>query len=176
MPKALAVVLTEGKHFKVDESGSYIGSLMKGTVQILDIPSDKELQDYTSRVIGNNFDFRKASSEEFNWRRNNPVPLYPGEKESPIKHIVFISKENRTYDEVFGQLEKGQGDPELARYGTGASFHNSAGTASVQDAAIMTNHLKIARDFAIADNFYVDSDVSADGHRWLVNTYPNEWV
>jgi YVTN family beta-propeller protein len=165
-----------GKTFKVDESGSYIGSLMKGTVQILDVPSDKELQDYSKRVIGNNFDFRKASSEEFMWRENNPVPLYPGEKESPIKHIVFISKENRTYDEVFGQLEKGQGDPELARYGSGVSFHNSAGTASVRDAAIMTNHLKIARDFAIADNFYVDSDVSADGHRWLVNTYPNEWV
>ncbi len=165
-----------GKTFRADESGSYIGSLMKGTVQILDIPSDRELQDYTNRVIGNNFDFRKASSEDFQWRRNNPVPLYPGEKESPIKHIVFISKENRTYDEVFGQIEKGLGDPELARYGRGASFQNSAGTASVQDADIMTNHLKIARDFAIADNFYVDSDVSADGHRWLVNTYPNEWV
>ncbi len=164
-----------GRNFRVNESGSYIGSLMKGTVQILDIPSDEDLKTYTTQVISNNFDFKKASSENFKWRRNNPVPLYPGEKESPIKHIVFISKENRTYDEVFGQLEKGDGDPELARYGTGVSFHNSARTASVQDADIMTNHLKIARDFAIGDNFYVDSDVSADGHRWLVNTYPNEW-
>jgi YVTN family beta-propeller protein len=164
-----------GRNFKVSESGSYIGALMKGSVQIMDIPPDKDLQDFTKRVINNNFDFKKASSEDFEWRKNNPVPLYPGEKESPIKHIVFISKENRTYDEVFGQIEKGRGDPELARYGSGVSFHNSAGTASVQNADIMTNHLKIARDFAIADNFYVDSDVSADGHRWLVNTYPNEW-
>ncbi|NOR34491.1 MAG: hypothetical protein GQ579_07415 [Bacteroidales bacterium] len=165
-----------GSNFKVSESGSYIGSLMKGTVQILDIPSDTELKSYTNSVIGNNFDFKKASSTNFKWRRNNPVPLYPGEKESPIKHIVFISKENRTYDEVFGQLEKGEGDAALARYGSGVSFHNSARTVSVQNADIMPNHLKIARDFAIADNFYVDADVSADGHRWLVNTYPNEWV
>ena len=165
-----------GRNFQVSESGSYIGSLMKGSVQILDIPDDKEMKTYTNQVITNNFNFNKASSAKFNWRRNNPVPLYPGEKESPIKHIVFISKENRTYDEVFGQLEEGVGDPELARYGQGASFYNVARTDSVQDADIMPNHLKIARDFAIADNFYVDSDVSADGHRWLVNTYPNEWV
>lgn len=164
-----------GKDYYLTSAGSYIGSLMKGTVQILDIPSDEELENYTKQVIANNFNFEKADSEIFEWRKNNPVPLYPGEKESPIKHIVFISKENRTYDEVFGQIEGGNGDAGLARYGSGVSFRNSTRTASVQDADIMSNHLKIAKDFAIADNFYVDSDVSADGHRWLVNTYPNEW-
>ena len=165
-----------GSTFERGPEGSYIGSLMKGTVQILDIPSDEDLKNYTEQVIANNFDFNKASSEKFDWRRNNPVPLYPSEKESPIKHIVFISKENRTYDEVFGQVEKGNGEPQLARYGLNASFTNNAGTDSVQNADVMVNHLKIARDFAISDNFYVDADVSADGHRWLVNTYPNEWV
>jgi len=165
-----------GSTFNRGPEGSYIGSLMKGTVQILDIPSDEELEEYTQQVIANNFDFNKASSEKFDWRKNNPVPLYPSEKESPIKHIVFISKENRTYDEVFGQIEKGKGEPQLARYGRNASFTNNAGTDSVQNADVMVNHLKIARDFAISDNFYVDADVSADGHRWLVNTYPNEWV
>jgi DNA-binding beta-propeller fold protein YncE len=165
-----------GSTFKRGPEGSYIGALMKGTVQVLDIPSDEELKLLTEKVVANNFNFEKASSEKFTERKNNPVPLYPGEKESPIKHIVFISKENRTYDEVFGQVEKGKGDPELARYGRNASFTNSAGTDSVQNADVMVNHLKIARDFAISDNFYVDSDVSADGHRWLVNTYPNEWT
>lgn len=165
-----------GSTFKRGPEGSYIGALMKGTVQVLDIPSDEELKLLTEKVVANNFNFEKASSEKFTERKNNPVPLYPGEKESPIKHIVFISKENRTYDEVFGQVEKGKGDPELARYGRNASFTNSAGTDSVQNAVVMVNHLKIARDFAISDNFYVDSDVSADGHRWLVNTYPNEWT
>ena len=165
-----------GSAFKQGPEGSYIGSLMKGTVQVVDIPSDKELKTYTSQVISNNFAFEKASSEKFAGRKNNPVPLYPGEKVSPIKHIVFISKENRTYDEVFGQLEKGKGNPALARYGTGASFRNNKKTASVENAGVMVNHLKLAREFAISDNFYVDADVSADGHRWLVNTYPNQWT
>ena len=165
-----------GSTFERGPEGSYIGSLMKGTVQVLDIPDDEELKTMTAEVIANNFDFQKASSQKFYWRRDNPVPLYPSEKESPIKHIVFISKENRTYDEVFGQVEKGLGEAELARYGKGASFHNWKRTDSVQNADVMVNHLKIASDFAISDNFYVDSDVSADGHRWLVNTYPNEWT
>jgi hypothetical protein len=120
--------------------------------------------------------FRKASDSSFSWRSNNPVPLFPGQKESPIKHIVFISKENRTYDEVFGQLKNGKGDPSIARYGEGVTFSNSKGTAKVESASVMPNHLKLARSFSISDNFYVDSDVSADGHRWLVNTYPNQWV
>ena len=165
-----------GPAYNPGPEGSYIGALMKGTVQILDIPSERELKKLTDQVISNNFTFERASSEKFAWRKNNPVPLYPGEKESPIKHIVFISKENRTYDEVFGQIKSGKGEPALARYGSGVSFSNSKRTASVANADIMVNHLKIAREFGIADNFYVDSDVSADGHRWLVNTYPNEWV
>ncbi|MBN2174111.1 MAG: hypothetical protein JW731_08270, partial [Bacteroidales bacterium] len=165
-----------GKNFQRGPEGSYIGALMKGTVQVLDIPKDEELKKYTEQVISNNFQFDKVVSEKFSWRRDNPIPLYPGQKESPVKHIVFISKENRTYDEVLGQVEKGNGDPELARYGKGVSFQNSKRSVSVENADVMVNHLKLAQNFAISDNFYVDSDVSADGHRWLVNTYPNEWV
>ncbi len=165
-----------GSTFVRGPEGSYIGSLMKGTVQVLDIPNKEELKEWTAQVIANNFDFKKAADPVFDWRRNNPVPLYPSQKESPIKHIVFISKENRTYDEVFGQVKKGKGEAELARYGRDASFHNWERTDSVQHADVMVNHLKLASDFAMSDNFYVDSDVSADGHRWLVNTYPNEWT
>jgi YVTN family beta-propeller protein len=165
-----------GSTFDSGPEGSYIGSLMKGTVQVIDIPTDEELKKYTEQVISNNFSFERASSGKFTHRKNNPVPLYPGEKQSPIKHIVFISKENRTYDEVFGQVEKGNGEPELARYGKGVTFSNRKRTATIENADVMVNHLKLANDFAISDNFYVDSDVSADGHRWLVNTYPNEWT
>ncbi len=165
-----------GSTFNRGPEGSYIGSLMKGTVEVIDIPTDEELQLLTKKVIANNFHFEKASSEKYAGRKNNPVPLYPGEKESPIKHIVFISKENRTYDEIFGQVENANGEAQPARYGKGVSFINSNKTDSVSNADVMVNHLKIAGDFAISDNFYVDSDVSADGHRWLVNTYPNEWT
>ncbi|MCP3930964.1 MAG: bifunctional YncE family protein/alkaline phosphatase family protein [Bacteroidetes bacterium] len=164
-----------GSTFQRGPEGSYIGSLMKGTLQILDIPTDKQLLEMTQQVISNNFKFTKASDPVFENRKSNPIPLYPGEKESPIKHIVFISKENRTYDEVYGQIEKGKGDPSLARYGTNVSFKNRSMESSVSNATVMPNHLAIAEHFAISDNFYVDADVSADGHRWLVNTYPNEW-
>jgi DNA-binding beta-propeller fold protein YncE len=165
-----------GRSFSRGPEGSYIGALMKGSVQVLEIPDSDGLKAMTEKVIANNFSFERAGSEKFASRKDNPVPLYPGEKESPIRHIVFISKENRTYDEVFGQVEQGNGDPDLARYGTGASFTNSKRTASLEDIDVMVNHLKLSREFAISDNFYVDSDVSADGHRWLVNTYPNEWT
>ena len=164
-----------GEAFDMGPEGSYIGSLMKGTVQVVDIPGDRELRRMTRQVISNNFHFAPADDPRFRWRRDNPVPLYPGEKDSPIRHIVFIAKENRTYDEVFGQVEKGNGDPALARYGRNASFTNRRGTDSVLNTTVMPNHLELARQFAISDNFYVDADVSADGHRWLVNTYPNEW-
>lgn len=164
-----------GESFNKGSEGSYIGSLMKGTVQILDIPNSEQLKAMTEKVISNNFKFDQADAAIFKNRVNNPVPLYPGEKESPIKHVVFISKENRTYDEVYGQIKKGNGDPVLARYGMNASFTNWEKTDSVSDATIMPNHLALARQFGISDNFYVDSDVSADGHRWLTNTYPNEW-
>ena len=164
-----------GVDFEQGSEGSYIGSLMKGTVQVVDIPNDRQLQKMTKQVISNNFQFRKVDDTVFKNRENNPIPLYPGEKESPIKHIVFISKENRTYDEVFGQIKKGDGDSTLARYGRNVSFSNRRRTSSVSNTTVMPNHLALAGKFSISDNFYVDSDVSADGHRWLVNTYPNEW-
>ena len=165
-----------GRNYTPGPEGTYIGSLMKGTVSIIDIPDDSEIAGLTKKVIDNNFQISAPNDPKFSWRRDNPVPLYGSEKDSPIKHIVFISKENRTFDEVFGQVKKAEGDSSLARYGRHNSFSNRENTRHIENADIMVNHLKIAEEFAIGDNFYVDSDVSADGHRWLVNTYPNEWV
>ena len=165
-----------GTTFKRGPEGSYIGSLMKGTVGVFDIPSDEELKVLTRKVIDNNFRIEQSTSPRFAERKGNPIPLYPKEKVSPIKHVVFISKENRTYDEVFGQVKNAEGDSTIARYGYNVSFTNRNKTASVNNATIMPNHLALAKRFAISDNFYVDADVSADGHRWLSNTYPNEWI
>ena len=165
-----------GSKFEVGDEGSYIGSLMKGTVQIIDIPNNDQLQKLTKQVIENNYEINMVESSKFDWRKENPIPLFPGQKESPIKHIVFISKENRTYDEIFGQINNARGDSTIARYGRNATFTNRKKDLNVENATIMPNHLKLAQEFSISDNFYVDADVSADGHRWLVNTYPNEWV
>ncbi|HLP94357.1 MAG TPA: hypothetical protein VK168_09995 [Saprospiraceae bacterium] len=165
-----------GFTFKEGEEGSYIGHLMHGSVTSLEIPTDEQLPYWTKKVLENNFKVTPLSSESIKREPNHPIPLYPGERKTPIKYIVFISKENRTYDEVFGQLKKGKGDPDIARYGYQRSFSNKAKDRVVKDATIMPNHLSLAQRFSISDNFYVDSDHSADGHRWLVNTYPNEWV
>ncbi|MCE2894828.1 MAG: hypothetical protein LW721_10325 [Flammeovirgaceae bacterium] len=164
-----------GKDFKPPFDhpyASYIGALMLGTVSIIDIPTDVELKALTEKVVANNFHFKEVASAE----SENPIPSFPKAKESPIKYIVFISKENRTYDEVFGQLQNGKGDSSLAHYAKDVSFTNKKKTMKVEKATVMPNHLALAEQFTISDNFYVDSDVSADGHVWLTNTYPNQWM
>lgn len=150
-----------GNTFKLGPEGSYIGSLMKGTVSVIDIPDDAELPKLTAQVLANNFKFEA------------PTPRNPAYEN--IKHLVFISKENRTYDEIFGQNSNGKGDATLARYGAKATFSNKKKTLKLENTDVMPNHLALARRFAMSDNFYCDADVSADGHRWMVNTYPNEW-
>jgi YVTN family beta-propeller protein len=165
-----------GPGFQPGPEGRYVGNLMKGTVSVLDIPKDKVLLKETKKVIENNFKFQRLSSQEFEQGKRNPIPLYPGEKETPIKHLIFIVKENRTFDEVLGDKTGAEAEPALARYGAGVTFTNKKGTQKVEKATVMPNHLALADRFAVSDNFYCDSDVSADGHRWLVGVYPNEWV
>jgi YVTN family beta-propeller protein len=165
-----------GVTFERGPEGSYIGALMKGIVEVIPVPADNELEKLSKQVIENNFLIEKSGSEKFASRRKNPIPLFPKEKVSPIKYIVFMSKENRTYDEVLGQIKNADGDTTIARFGMNATFTNKKKTMKVENATVSPNHLKLAKEYGISDNFYVDSDVSADGHRWLVNTYPNEWV
>ena len=165
-----------GSTFKMGVSGSYIGNLMHGAVQVTDVPTDEQLPALTKQVIENNFKITPANSPVHNTRKNNPIPLFPGQKDSPIKHIVFISKENRTYDDIFGQMKNGLGDSTLAPFGLNRTVSNKNKSNVIDNVNVMPNHIKLAERFAISDNFYVDSDVSADGHRWLANTYPNEWV
>jgi YVTN family beta-propeller protein len=87
-----------GSSFAIGSEGSYIGNLMKGTVSVMTIPTDDALPAETQQVVRNNFRIRPADDKAFAARKNNPVPLYPSAKnETPIKHIVFILKENRTY-------------------------------------------------------------------------------
>jgi YVTN family beta-propeller protein len=165
-----------GPEFTAGPEGTYVGNLMKGTVSVLPIPEDGELAAETEQVAANNFRFEKPDQDQLAWRKGNPVPLCAGEGISPIEHVVFVVKENRTFDEVFGQVPGADGAPSLARYGSDRSFSNKDGSRKVEEATVMPNHLALARRYAISDNFYCDSDVSADGHRWLVGVYPNEWV
>jgi len=165
-----------GDNFVLGPEGSNIGKLMKGSVSIMSIPNKDEINKETQKVLDNNFKFTLLNNDVISKNIDNPIPMFPGQKNGPIKYVVFISKENRTFDEVFGQIEGAKGDPKLARYGLQRSFTNKKGDMKVENADIMVNHWQLAKRFAISDNFYVNSDHSADGHRWLANTYPNEWV
>jgi len=165
-----------GPDFHPGPEGQFVGNLMKGVVSVLDIPSDDALAAETEQVVKNNFHFRRADDPAFASRSRDPIPLYPGASDSPIEHLVLITKENRTFDEIFGQMEGVQGEPSLARFGEGRTVVNRDGTRGVDGVTVMPNHLALARAFGVADNFYCDSDVSADGHRWLVGVYPNEWT
>ncbi|HOW72429.1 MAG TPA: phosphoesterase [Phycisphaerae bacterium] len=163
-----------GKGFKAPVQGTYVGDIMLGTCEFIAVPGAEQLAKYTRQVVGNTFEEVPVVDNG-----RNPLPAAPGLRKSPIRHIVYITKENRTYDEVFGQVKGGNGDPTLARYGAEVSF-SSRDTRwpkrTVELATVMPNHLKIAREFAMSDNFYCDSDASVHGHRWMVGTYPNEWV
>ena len=100
---------------------------------------------------------------------------------SKIHHVVFIVKENRTFDQVFGDLgdlngEHVEADPSLAFFGMDAMAENGDTHEKVEHAHVTPNEHALARRFAISDNYYVDSDVSVDGHHWLQGNYPNELV
>jgi DNA-binding beta-propeller fold protein YncE len=156
-----------GKNFKIPVQGTYIGDIQLGTFQKISNPSTQKLQAYTKQVIENTF-ITKTQTDSL------PLPVLPGSKTSPIKHIVFITKENRTFDEVFGQMNTVRGDNSLARFGLDVNVYNQKNV--VKNVNVSPNHIKIAKQFALSDNFYCDSDASIHGHHWMMGVIPNEWV
>lgn len=152
-----------------------VGALMRGYINIIPLPeSQEELDALTRRVVENNVDYYPR--EEDTREEGFPVPPYPGAWPSPIRHVIYVTKENRTYDEIFGALPQGRGDPDWCRLGKPIDVSNADGSRTVSGVVLMPNHIALARRFAINDNFYCDSDHSTDGHRWLVGVYPNEFV
>ena len=98
-----------GRDFVKTELGTYIGSVQLGSFQKVPVPSEEELAAYTKTSIDNTF--REITIKDDG---ENPLPPLPGLRQSPIKHVVYITKENRTYDEIFGQLKEAKGDSTLA--------------------------------------------------------------
>lgn len=152
----------------------------QGSVSLITLPNlhtprgERQLADWTHQVLTNNGFTPRPGTDTTRIDR-------PGRPACPIKHVIFVTKENRTFDEVYGDLgtvggTKVNGDPTLARFGAHATVTNSDGTRTVRDVNVMPNHRALAKRFALADNFYVDSDVSADGHRWLVGVAPDEFA
>ncbi|MCH8332815.1 bifunctional YncE family protein/alkaline phosphatase family protein, partial [Candidatus Sumerlaeota bacterium] len=166
-----------GRDFTPPPGGSAIGNLMQGVIGIMDVPEADELAWLTRRVIENTVHIAKVNRFRIGGGAigRNPIPAYRGAYESPIKHVVYITKENRTFDQVFGEYEKANGDSSLADFGLNATVRGQ-GAPTIEGVNVMPNHQSLARSFSISDNFYCDSDHSNDGHRWLVGTFPNTWV
>ncbi len=150
-----------------------IGALMRGYIHTIDL-NDTDWTSSTDRVIANNVRYLPAT--EAARSTGHPIPIERGAWQSPIKHVIYVTKENRTYDEIFGAMPGGRGDAELCRLGRPIDVSNRDGSRTVKDVVLMPNHIALAKRFAINDNFYCDSDHSVDGHRWLVGTYPNEFM
>jgi DNA-binding beta-propeller fold protein YncE len=167
-----------GKDFKKPIQGTFISDIQLGTFQIVDVPNADVLKTYTQQVLDNTFMVKTSSRFKTSptlTKSNKICPPQYKRSKSPIKHIVYITKENRTYDEVFGQLTQGNGDASLARFGLNADIYKKD-TLILRGVNVTPNHHKIAQEWAFSDNFYCDSDASIHGHHWMMGTIPNEYV
>ena len=161
-----------GKNFIKPPQGTYIGDIQLGSFQKVKMPTNEQLKKYTSQTLSNTFKSITLLDDG-----KNPLPLLPRMRNSPIKHIVYITKENRTYDEVFGQLKDGKGDSSLARFGVNCEYVlPDSLKIKYQGLKVTPNHHKAAKSFAYSDNFYCESDASIHGHHWMLGVIPNEWV
>lgn len=161
-----------GQGFVAPPQGTYVGDIQLGTFQKVEMPNTEQLAAYTKQSIDNTF-----ISKSVNSVTKNPLPVLPGSSTSPIKYIVYITKENRTYDEIFGQLKNAKGDSTLARYGLNSEFALlDALRVQLPKLKVTPNHIKAAKQFAFSDNYYCDSDASIHGHHWMMGVIPNEWV
>jgi YVTN family beta-propeller protein len=136
----------------------YIGGLFTGTMSIIDVPTEKQLSMYAQQVYANT-PYTKTKELLSEGLAGNPIPEKVGSP-SPIKHVFYIVKENRTYDQVLGDMKEGNGDTSLVLFGE----------------KVTPNQHQLARDFVLLDNFYVDGEVSADGHNWSLGAYATDYL
>jgi YVTN family beta-propeller protein len=145
-----------GSKFDPALHGSYIGELELGSISTIPVGDADRAQEQSGTVVGNDTAAHMKSS---------PLPH--------LKHVFLIIRENRTFDDVFGDLAGADGDPSLARYG----MHGQVkGDPAMQDLHVTPNAHAMAARFATSDDYYTDSDVSVDGHRWALGIAPTPWM
>jgi YVTN family beta-propeller protein len=165
-----------GKDFKKPIQGTYVGDIQLGTFQIVDVPNAEVLKTYTQQVLDNTFkEIEIANTNKICPSRPIGTSSQYKSSKSPIRHVVYITKENRTYDEIFGQLNQANGDASLARFGLNVDVKQKDSIV-LRGVSVAKNHHKIAQQWAFSDNFYCDSDASIHGHHWMMGTIPNEYV
>lgn len=136
----------------------YIAGLFKGTLSFVTLPGAAQQALY-SRAVYQNTPYSKDKELNPEGEPGNPIPDKVG-RSSPIKYVFYIIKENRTYDQVLSDVPGGNGDTSLLLFGE----------------KITPNQHKIVKDFVLFDNFYVDAEVSADGHNWTMGAYATDYL
>jgi YVTN family beta-propeller protein len=136
----------------------YIGGLFKGKLCTFSFPDEKQMAVY-SKLVFENTPYSKEKESVTEGMAGNPVPFKKGDI-SPIKHVFYIIKENRTYDQILGDIPQGNGDTSLVLFGE----------------RITPNQHALTREFVLLDNFYVDGEVSADGHNWSLGAYATDYL
>ena len=134
------------------------GNQLNGLISFVDSPDAARLSTYTKQVYDNAL-YRDTQLETASITTNTVIPTKVGEG-SPIKHILFIMKENRTYDQVYGDLKQGNGDPTLTLFGRD----------------VTPNQHALAQQFVLLDNLYCSGEVSQDGQPWTTSAYATEFT
>ena len=147
------------------QGGQYSVALVLGNISAVSLPDDPALARYTQQVMRN-----------IGLPGQRQASLFPSR--SPIKHVIYIIKENRTYDQIFGDVEKSgdgakaDGDASLAIFGSGAAVVRPNG----QRQDITPNHRALAVRFGLFDRFFVNSEASPDGHNWSTAAFSTDYV
>lgn len=135
----------------------YIAQLLKGALSFVRLPDEKTLKNLSEKVYHNT---PYIVRENIKGNHNVFDFTHTAKKSKKIKYVFYIIKENRTYDQIFGDLKQGNGDSSLCIF----------------PRSITPNHHKLAEEFVLFDNFYVDAEVSADGHNWSTAAYATDYV
>jgi YVTN family beta-propeller protein len=156
---ARETVLLHGGDPNKPRTVQYIGGgLLMGTLSIIPLPTEKELSVY-SQAVYHNTPYQREQESSAAGEAGNPIPQKVGDS-SPIKYVFYILQENRTYDQILSDMPGGNGDTSLLLFGN----------------RITPNHHALAENFVLLDNFYVDGEVSADGHNWSMGAYATDYM
>jgi YVTN family beta-propeller protein len=147
------------------QGGQYSGSIVSGNISVVPPPDAPALAHYTQQTMQNDGLLGFA-----------PPALFAGQ--SPFKHVIYIIKENRTYDQVFGDVktsgdgQAADGETGLAIFGSGATAQRPDGTRQV----VTPNHHALAQRFGLFDRFFVNSEASPDGHNWATAAFSTDYL
>src|SRR5262249_5410148 len=144
------------------DRSQYIGALLTGALSVVPVPDAAALAAYTAtvhRVTPPMETGPPARAEGTPASGSSPIPRKPGGA-TPLRHVFYVIRENRTYDQIFGDLPKGNGDASLCLFGEETTPNAHA----------------LAREFVQLDNFYVNAEVSADGHSYSTAAYATDVI